>query len=256
MNKNTPVTIQNIYDDPEFFAGYKHLRDTRSGLNEVLEQPALRALLPELGGLAVLELGCGMGAFARYCAEQGGARRVVGVEVSERMLEVARQQNAHERVVYVQAPMETVSLPEASFDLAVSSLALHYIGDYAAVVRRVHSWLKPGGLFVFSVEHPLVTAQAKMQGWVKDDEGRKSHWPVDDYGTEGRREQHWFVDGVVKYHRRVSTLLNGLTDAGFAIEQVEEPEATSEAWRQRPDLQEESRRPPFLLVRARHVRAG
>jgi Methylase involved in ubiquinone/menaquinone biosynthesis len=243
--------IQNVYDDPAFFAGYKNLRDTRSGLNEVLEQPALRALLPDLEGLAVLELGCGMGQFARFCAEQGGARRVVGVEVSERMLEVARRENAHERVAYLHAPIETVELPESSFDLAVSSLALHYVADYPAAVRRVRSWLKPGGLFLFSVEHPLVTAKAEMDGWVRDEDGRKLYWPVDDYAAEGRREQHWFVDGVVKYHRRISTLLNGLIAAGFAVERVEEPEATAEALRERPELADESRRPPFLLVRAK-----
>jgi len=248
MTQNVP-DIQNIYDDPEFFAGYKHLRDTRSGLNEALEQPALRALLPDLAGLAVLELGCGMGQFARYCAEQG-ARRVVGVEVSERMLEIAQRQYSHERVAYIHAAMETVDLPHASFDLSVSSLALHYVEDYAAVVRRVHGWLRRGGSFVFSVEHPICTAQIADMEWVRDEDGQKLHWPVDNYAADGRREQHWFVDGVIKYHRRLSTLLNGLTDAGFTIDRIEEPEATPEALRERPALQDESRRPPFLLVRA------
>jgi SAM-dependent methyltransferase len=252
VNPDASSPIQNIYDNPDFFAGYKNLRDTQSGLNEVLEQPALRALLPALSGLAVLELGCGMGQFARYCAEQDAAK-VVGVEVSEKMLEVARAENSPEGVTYLHAAIETVELPPAHFDLAVSSLALHYIEDYADAVRRVHSWLKPGGIFVFSVEHPIATAKAVMDGWVRDEAGNKTHWPVDDYGTEGHRTQHWFVDGVVKYHRRLSTLLNGLTDAGFVIERVEEPETLPDALAQRPSLADESRRPPFLLVRARRA---
>lgn len=243
-------TIQNIYDDPEFFVGYKRLRDTGSGLNEVLEQPALRALLPDLNNLAVLELGCGMGQFARFCVAHQ-ARRVVGVEVSERMLEVARSQNSHELIAYVHAPIETATLPHSSFDLAVSSLALHYVADYAVAVRRVYSWLRPNGLFVFSVEHPMVTARIPSEGWVKDGTGRKLHWPVDNYAVEGKREQRWFVEGVVKYHRTLSTILNGLIEVGFVIERVEEPEAVPDAIQERPSLQEESRRPPFLLVRAR-----
>jgi SAM-dependent methyltransferase len=240
---------QNIYDDPTFFAGYKNLRDTQSGLNEVLEQPALRSLLPSLEGQSVLELGCGMGQFARYCVEQG-ASRVVGLEISERMLEVARRENAHANITYVHAAMETAAFPDDAFDLVVSSLAIHYVEDYPELVRRVHRWLKSRGRLVFSVEHPICTAQIDMRGWGEDDQGTKLYWPVDDYATEGKREQRWFVDGVVKYHRRLSTLLNTLTDAGFMIERVEEPEATPDSLLERPALREESRRPPFLLIRA------
>jgi SAM-dependent methyltransferase len=240
---------QNIYDDPTFFAGYKNLRDTRSGLNEVLEQPALRALLPALEGLSVLELGCGMGQFARYCAEQG-ADPVVGLEISERMLEIARRENAAANITYFHEPMETAIFSDDTFDLVVSSLAIHYVEDYPGLVRRVYGWLKPRGRFIFSVEHPICTARKQMSGWVKEDQGIKLYWPVDDYATEGPRVQRWFVNGVVKYHRRLSTLLNALTDAGFRVERVEEPEATPDSLEERPALQEESRRPPFLLIRA------
>src|SRR5579871_2669217 len=161
---------QNIYDNPTFFAGYKHLRETASGLNEVLEQPALRALLPDLAEISVLDLGCGMGQFARYCIDRGAAQ-VVGVDVSERMLEVARSENAHPQIDYLRAALEDLQLPEARFDLVVSSLTLHYVEDYAGLVRKVHGWLRPGGAFLFSVEHPISTAYKPMQGWIKDAQG-------------------------------------------------------------------------------------
>ena len=45
---------QNIYDDSDFFKGYKDMRDQKGGLNEVLEQPAIRLLLPDVRGLRVL----------------------------------------------------------------------------------------------------------------------------------------------------------------------------------------------------------
>jgi len=61
----------------------------------------------------------------------------------------------------------------------------------------------------------------------------------------------WFVAGFVKYHRTVSTYINALIQAGFHVERVEEPEATSEAVEVRPDLAEERRRPPFLIMKAR-----
>lgn len=63
LNMSIP---QNIYDDPDFFAGYKQLRTQGTGLNDVLELPALLSLLPTtLKDLRVLYLGCGSGDFAR-----------------------------------------------------------------------------------------------------------------------------------------------------------------------------------------------
>jgi ubiquinone/menaquinone biosynthesis C-methylase UbiE len=242
--------MQNIYDDPDFFTGYKQLRDTASGLNEVLEQPALRAMLPDLAGTSVLELGCGMGQFARWCVEQG-ASHVCGVDVSEKMLAVARRENALPQITYVRSAIEELRMPDMQFDLVVSSLALHYVEDYTAAAVNVHDWLKPRGVFLFSVEHPLCTASMSAQGWVKDEQGRKSCWAVDNYAEEGKRLQKWFVEGVVKYHRTVSTYLNVLIQAGFHIERIEEPEAIREAIKNRPDLTDESRRPPFLLIKAR-----
>ena len=58
----------------------------------------------------------------------------------------------------VRASLEAFAAEPASFDLVVSSLALHYIADYAGLVRRIATWLVPGGRFAFSVEHPIFTA--------------------------------------------------------------------------------------------------
>ena len=58
---------QNIYDNPEFFAGYKKLRDGGGALNETLEQPALWSLVGDsLAGSSVLDLGCGFGTLLAY----------------------------------------------------------------------------------------------------------------------------------------------------------------------------------------------
>lgn len=86
--------------------------------------------------------------------------------------------------------------------------------------------------------------------WVKDEEGRKLYWCIDNYGNEGTREQTWFINGVIKYHRKLSTLLNGLMDQGFVVERVLVPEATPQALDRRPNLAEERRRPPVLVISA------
>jgi len=76
---------QNIYDNPEFFAGYSQFLRSREGLAGAPEWPTLRSMLPPMAGLRVLDLGCGFGAFARWAREVGAAH-VLGVDLSEKML--------------------------------------------------------------------------------------------------------------------------------------------------------------------------
>lgn len=242
--------VQNIYDNPTFFEGYRRLRETEAGLNAVLEQPAFQALLPEPGGLRILELGCGMGGLARRLAELG-AVSVRATDVSERMLEAARRDNPHPAVVYERTPIEKLEVESESVDLIVSSLALHYVADYGGLVCRAVDWLADGGRFLFSVEHPIATALNPMARWIEGTDKERLYWPVDHYGEEGPRHHRWFVAGVRKYHRTLSTYLNTLVDSGLILERIAEPEAVPEAVAERPDLADERRRPPFLLVRSR-----
>ncbi len=238
---------QNIYDDPAFFEGFKDLRQNDRGLNGALEIPALRDLLPALAGKRVLDLGCGFGEFARFAREEGAAS-VMALDASEKMLTEAHRLTNDHAIVYLHRLIETF-VPEArSFDLVVSSMALHYVRDYGAVTQRVFEALRSGGRFVFSVEHPVCTANPV--GWVRDDEGNVLYWPLDRYQEEGERTTTWFVAGVRKYHRTVSSYVNALTANGFHLERLNEPLPTAEALALRPAMATESRRPPVLLLAA------
>jgi 2-polyprenyl-3-methyl-5-hydroxy-6-metoxy-1,4-benzoquinol methylase len=240
---------QNIYDDPRFFAGYAQMERFGPGWDRAVEHSSFLALVPDVQDLRVLDLGCGAGQLAQYLAVTGAAE-VHGVDVSARMIELARTDRAHPRVTYSLGPIEALNFPADRFDVVVSSLALHYVEDYEAVVRRVARWLVSGGVFVYSTEHPIYTARLPGNGWVVDAQSRRTKWAIDNYAEEGLRVEHWFVDGVRKYHRTMSTLLNGLIEAGFSIERVVEP-IPSEDWLQRhPDGHDERRRPMFLLFRA------
>jgi SAM-dependent methyltransferase len=243
------MAAQNIYDDPDFFAGYARLPRSEHGLRIVYEWPAFQRLLPvSLADKRVLDLGCGFGYFARE-ARARGARQVTGVDLSQRMLQEAHRRTDDAGIVYVHDSLEGFTAEPASFDLVVSSLALHYIADYAGLVRRVAGWLMPGGRFAFSVEHPMVTAHGTTD-WHRDAEGVALHWPVDHYRDEGERRTHWFVDGVVKHHRTVETYVNALLDAGLRLVRLEEPEADEAVLAEKPEWREARRCPPFLLLAA------
>jgi len=239
---------QNIYDNQEFFEGYSRLNRSVDGLDSAPEWPALRALLPNLRGRGVLDLGCGFGWFCRWARQQGAAR-VLGIDVSERMLAQSRAATDDPAIAYTRADMEDLELPSRSFDLIYSSLAFHYVENLNRLMALVHRSLVPDGSLVFSVEHPIFTAPARP-GWFRDADGGNA-WPVDSYLYEGPRSTDWLTKGVIKQHRALATYLNMLIRLGFAIAHVEEWGPTEEQIRSRPNLADEHQRPPFLLVAAK-----
>ena len=236
---------QNIYDNDAFFTGYSQLPRSLGGLDSAPEWPALRAMLPALPGKSVLDLGCGYGWFCRWSAETGAAR-VLGVDVSEKMLAQARSMGEYAAVDYARLDMEQLALPPASYDLVYSSLAFHYIAGFDALLAAIRHGLKPGGKLVFSIEHPIFMAP-RQPGWLADAQGRK-RWPVDSYQQQGPRVSDWLAPGVIKQHRTLGTTLNALLRAGFQLDHVEEWGPTDEQVAQQPALAEERERPMLLLV--------
>jgi SAM-dependent methyltransferase len=229
------VKGSEVYDDPAFLHGYRELRRTGLGVNDELEIPAMDAALPPVAGLRAVDLGCGEGGLAVRLAEAGAAE-VTAVDASEQMLAAALP---HPAVRYVRSDLAAFDLAPGCADLVVSSMALHYVEDFSGLVARVARWLTPGGSFVLSVEHPVMTAPVVAADCV-----------VDDYADEGVRRRSWFVDGVIKYHRTIGTLLGTLQAHGFRLDVVDEPLPTPDQVVRHPHLAIHRRRPPVLLIGA------
>lgn len=237
---------QNIYDKDDFFVGYSQLRRSQEGLAGAPEWPALRAMLPDLAGKRVLDLGCGFGWFCRWAREQGAAE-VTGIDVSEKMLARARETAHDPAIAYAQGDMETLTLRRAAFDLVYSSLALHYINHVRRLFSEIQKSLAPGGAFVFSTEHPLFMAPSHPR-WQEMDS--RKIWPLDSYLKEGERRTDWLAKGVLKYHRSLGTTLNALIATGFTLKHIEEWGPTDGQIAENPALAEERERPTFLLISA------
>lgn len=88
---------QNIYDNEIFFSGYKKIRDNKVNANNLFEIPALFSMMPKLEGKRVLDLGCGFGEHCKQCVDYG-AEEVVGIDISEKMLEVAMVENCDSKI--------------------------------------------------------------------------------------------------------------------------------------------------------------
>lgn len=237
---------QNIYDDDRFLAGYSEFPRSRDGLDATSEWPAFRALLPAIAGKRVVDLGCGFGQLSRWLAAEGAAS-VLGVDLSEKMLARAAVETKSRAVTYARANLDELTLAPASADLVVSSMALHYVEDFARIGRVIHDALVPGGRLVFSVEHPIYAARAEPE-WVTAADGREA-FAIADYGIEGKRITNWIVDGVIKYHRSIGTMLNTLCDLGFAYVAVNEWTPSEAQFAAHPEWRDtELTRPMFLLV--------
>lgn len=240
---------QNIYDVPGFFKGYQRMRNSQTGLNEMVEQMAILSLLPDVKGMAVLDLGCGAGELCRRIQSLGAAQ-TIGVDISANMLDLAKK-DVPAGVTFQQKAMEDLDFNPETFNLVVSSLAFHYVADLPKLFDTIYKILKPSGWLLFSIEHPILTcSQGIHHGWVKDSAGNKLCWPVDHYSDEGIRESHWFVEGVIKYHRTVSTIFYSLINTGFTLKAVQEPTGTEEDLKAWPELKDVSRRPSFLVIKA------
>jgi len=238
---------QNIYDDPDFHAAYLRLPRSVSGLDGAPEWPSLRAMLPALDGARVLDVGCGLGWFCRW-ARGAGAGSVLGLDISARMLAGARAATADRAITYAQANLESAVLAEGSFDLAYSSLALHYIAGLDGLLAALARALVPGGVLVASVEHPAYTAPHKP-GWLADAAGVPA-WGLNGYLDEGPREVDWLGARVVKQHRTVAGWLAALGRAGFTLARLEEWAPSPAQLEKHPEWVNHRQIPNFLLFAA------
>lgn len=244
---------QNIYDNEEFFNGYRALRNNEVNYNDLLEQPAMTKMLPDLTDKTVLDLGCGYG---YNCTDfvYRGAKSVIGVDISEKMLEVAKKESADEKIKYINMTMTDISKIGKKFDFIYSSLAFHYVEDFDAFAKEMYSVLNNGGQLLFSQEHPIITATIDGNGhFNKNLKGKRVSYTFSNYNEPGERKVHWYVDGVIKYHRTFSNIINALAKAGFIIEEVCEPTPEDWAVEKLPTIVKEYIKPNFLIVKAKKV---
>ncbi|WP_238173717.1 class I SAM-dependent methyltransferase [Kribbella speibonae] len=105
-------------------------------------------------GDRVLDVGCGGGQTSREAAADAGRGHVLGVDVSERMLEHARRQTAEEHVSYLLADAATYDFGEASFDVCISRFGVMFFDDPVGAFGNLRRALRPGGRLVAMVWQP------------------------------------------------------------------------------------------------------
>jgi len=201
----------------------------------------------------VVDIGCGDGWLCRLAAEAGAAG-VVGLDPSQRMLDLADGRTSDARITYRRAFAEDAELETGSVDVVLSVLALHYVADLDAVARRIARWLRPGGDVLAIVEHPLFLATASDREYAETAAGRRAYL-LHSYALEGERRERWFVPGVLKHHRTVSSFVNAFIGAGLVIDRLAEP-LPDPGLVDQTELTDATAAPPLLALRARRAEAS
>src|SRR5690606_37877549 len=142
----------------------------------------LFSLLPNLKEKIVLDLGY---EFGEHCLQYSrlGANRVVGIDISNKMLDIARKVNASINIEYINMAMEDIEKIDMKFDIVCSSLAFQYVRDFKSLIEKIYQVLNNGGYLIFSQEHPLTSSYSEEKGprWEKNENGEKIACRLIDY---------------------------------------------------------------------------
>lgn len=212
--------------------------------------PGVLGLAGDLAGRSVCDLACGQGAIARALARRGAS--VTGIDLSERMLEIARRDDVAEPlgISYRWGDIQDPDmLAGETFDGVVCGMALMDVPDVGAAIQTAHRLLRPGGWFVCAVTHPCF--QTPESDSIPGQSGPARR--VSAYFREGfwRSEGTGGCGRVGAWHRTLGTYLNLLAAARFRIERVEEPAADGAIGERLPEFREVA---AVLIVRCRKDR--
>lgn len=179
-------------------------------------------LLGDVRGKHILEIGCGGGQCSIAFAKQGAI--ATGIDQSPMQLEYARGLAAEEgaRVEFLEGDITTLpQIKTALQDAVFSAHALTYVEDIATCFAEVARVLRPGGLFVFSVIHPV---RAMMSD--------EDHLRVERPYWDGYQEWEWGEGSGVwmrDWARTVEEWFSLLRDAGFSVDRLLEPKMLPDA---------------------------
>lgn len=229
-------------------------REIRAGADwthDLFNRPMFLEFLPDLKGRQVIDLGCGEGRNTREFARRGA--RMTGVDISAAMLDVALEQERRGPLgirYEIASSAELANFPDASFDFAVSTMALMGTPDFPAVAHAAFRVLRRGGGLFFSVIHPCFATSGSH--WERNATGQIVGRFVANYWLDQPYPERWGFENappftIIYFPYRLEDYVNGLCEAGFRIAKMREPRPTEELASARPELQPQRVHAPFFL---------
>ncbi|WP_045878765.1 class I SAM-dependent methyltransferase [Pseudofrankia sp. DC12] len=229
--------MTDVAAGPALYDGYAQVfadEAAVSAYNAHYDRPAVLGLLGDVTGLTVLDAGCGPGLYATELL-RGGAH-VIGCDASTDMIALAHRRLGPGPVLRqhdLNRPLDW--LPDASADLALLALVIHYLDNRAGALREIYRVLRPGGALVISTSHPTADWQASDGGYF-----------------DARHEQEQWSCGLThRYWRQpLQNWIAEFTAAGFLLKALVEHQPQPRMARTHPAVFARlSREPGFIAYR-------
>jgi len=198
------------FDDIEYALGYAR----ESDLN----------LLGDVKGKKIIELGCGGAENSIVLAKKGAI--CTGVDMSSEQLKYANNLIKEHKVQIelIEGDIENLEmLDDDLFDIAITTFALDWMQDLNAAFREAHRILKPNGIFVFSMQHPIYNLFG-----AEDLKNLEEVKILESYFEKEVTFKEPTGIELRVHASKISDIINGLIKIGFDIEEILEPEPLEE----------------------------
>jgi SAM-dependent methyltransferase len=228
--------------------------------------PLVSELLEVAGPRSVLDIGCGEGQLSRIAAGVTGVERVIGLDPTWAQLTAARERGGPPgrtatataqagAVGLVRGEAGALCFPAGCFDAALACLVFEHIEDAAGALREVGRVLRPGGVLLMFLNHPLL--QAPGSGWVDDHILGEQYWRIGPYLAENHDVEEVDKDVWIPFvHRPLSVYVNALIAAGLYLTAMVEPAPPEGFLRRADEYREAADYPRLLVLRAEKFSPG
>jgi SAM-dependent methyltransferase/GNAT superfamily N-acetyltransferase len=172
-------------------------------------------LFPDLNDKKMLDIGCGSGHSLKWCGDHGSTE-LWGLDISDRQLENAGKylrDNAYNPKLFCSPMEQNPGLPQGYFDVVYSIYAIGWTVDLQGTFNLIASYLKSGGVFIFSWDHPFMHCVEVKDGQLIFS---GSYYEAEPFSYIQRGNP------VTLLNRRLSDYINALSAAGFTVERVVE----------------------------------
>jgi SAM-dependent methyltransferase len=217
------------------------------GADPEYEEQILPLVTEHLQGAGrVLDVGCGEGQVARHVTRTVAGSTVVGVDPSVAQLVVARERGGGP--MYARGAADALPLDDGSCDAVVACLVFEHITAVDEALAEVARVLRPGGVFLFLLNHPLL--QVPGSGWIDDQVLGEQYWRIGPYLTEDVSLEELAPGVVLPFvHRPLSRYVNRLSEVGLLVEHMDEPAPPPGFTAKAPEYLESVTIPRLLALR-------
>lgn len=228
--------LKSVVSAYDAMAAYFEIHSAQNVYNAHYDRPAVLSMLSPVEGKRVLDIGCGPGLYAEWLIEHGA--QVVGLDISGEMVERARQRLGDRATFYqhdISQPL--VFAADASFDIAIAPLMIHYVTDRVAALREVARVLTPEGYLILSTSHPF--ADWKLHGG--------------SYFATELVQDIWYNAAsepvpMTSWRTSLTTLCDEFAQAGYFIDRLLEPQPEAVAAEINPEVYQELMQQPGFIV--------